>query len=396
MDQQTPDFKTAALSSLREVTPSEWDRVANGSAENDSNAERNPFIRHAFLSSLEDSGSATARSGWKASHVTVRDQDERLVGAAPAYVKSNSYGEYVFDHAWADAFHRAGGRYYPKLQVSVPFTPVTGPRLLADSRVVGARAALITGLAETARAESCSSIHVTFATPEDHLALTQSGFLARIDRQYHWINRGYASFDGFLEDLASRKRKQIRRERRDALANGITIRRLTGSDIKEADWDAFHAFYMDTGGRKWGTPYLTRAFFSLIGERMGEDVLLIIADRAGKPIAGALNLIGSHALYGRNWGAIEHHPFLHFEVCYYQAIEFAIERGLKRVEAGAQGEHKLARGYLPAETRSAHLIAHPGLAAAVADYLERERRAVEDMMEELSDMSPFRRDLQEG
>ena len=397
MDGSTSDIAIETIDGLGLVAPADWDRVA-GQAGGPSR-ERNPFVSHGFLSALEDSGSSTRATGWAPAHVLARDGAGKLVGAAPAWVKSHSYGEYVFDHAWADAFHRAGGRYYPKLQVAVPFTPVTGPRLLVDPASPApeaVRAALVHGLAEIANRARCSSVHVTFTEPVDQAALVEAGFMERVDRQYHWINRGYATFDDFLADLASRKRKQIRRERRDALAEGITIQRLSGADITEAHWDAFHAFYMDTGGRKWGTPYLTRRFFSLLGERAGKDVVLVLASRAGRPIAGALNLAGSHALYGRNWGAIEHHPFLHFEVCYYQAIDHAIEHGLGRVEAGAQGEHKLARGYLPAETRSAHLVAHPGLAAAIGDYLKRERRAVEEMIDELAEMSPFRRDLSEG
>ena len=392
-------YTLRVLDTIRDVDPAVWDRLAGAEVQNQIEVP-NPFVRHAFLSALEESDSSCARTGWRPRHLLLLDPAGTAVGAVPAFLKSHSYGEYVFDHAWADAFHRAGGRYYPKLQVSVPFTPVTGPRLLTGGAGADVeprlKLALIDGLTRVAEADRASSVHVTFADEADQTALVEAGFLPRIDRQYHWSNRGYARFEDFLGDFASRKRKQINRERRDALAPGITIARLTGSAIREAHWDAFFAFYMDTGGRKWGTPYLTRRFFSLLSERMAEQVLLVLAFRAGRPIAGALNLIGRDALYGRNWGAIEHHPFLHFEVCYYQAIEFAIEAGLKRVEAGAQGEHKLARGYLPAETRSAHFIAHGGLSDAVAAYLSRERAAVADMMGELGEMSPFRRDLQEG
>jgi predicted N-acyltransferase len=305
-------------------------------------------------------------------------------------VKSHSYGEYVFDHAWAQAFERAGGDYYPKLQVAVPFTPVTGPRLLTGTNAE-ARAALAQAMMAFAKRLDVSSLHITFPNEEEAAALTAQGFLQRHDQQFHWHNDGYESFDAFLAELSSIKRKNLRRERSQALCDGVTVEWITGSDLKEHHWDAFFAFYMDTGSRKWGSPYLTRKFFSLVGERMADQTLLILARRNGRYIAGALNFIGSDALYGRNWGAIEHHPFLHFELCYYQAIDFAIAKGLKVVEAGAQGAHKLARGYLPARTYSLHWIAHEGLRDAVERYLKEERRAVGEEMEELGQHSPFRK-----
>uniref|UniRef100_UPI0035CA3558 GNAT family N-acetyltransferase n=1 Tax=uncultured Methylobacterium sp. TaxID=157278 RepID=UPI0035CA3558 len=312
---------------------------------------------------------------------------------APCYLKSHSQGEYVFDHGWADAYERAGGSYYPKLQVSVPFTPVTGPRFLiapgADPDI--ATSALVAGLRALRAETKASSIHVTFMPEADWARAGAAGFLQRTDQQFHWENAGYGSFEDFLGALASRKRKSIRRERRDALSPGITIEHLTGADLTEAHWDAFYEFYADTGARKWGRPYLNRRFFSLLSERMADRVLLVMAKRGGRYVAGAINLIGDTALYGRNWGCIEEHPFLHFEVCYYQAIDFALARGLKRVEAGAQGEHKLARGYRPVLMHSAHDIADPSLRRAVADYLQRERAHVDAMVGELDTLTPFRR-----
>jgi uncharacterized protein len=352
----------------------------------------NPFVSHAFFLSVEESGSAVARTGWEPRHLLAR-LDGQIAGIVPCYLKSHSQGEYVFDRGWADAYERAGGRYYPKLQVSVPFTPATGPRLLirngVDKDQIGTT--LAGGLVALCDATKASSVHVTFAREAEAKFLAAHGFLLRNDQQFHWRNEGYGSFEDFLTSLNSRHRKAIRRERRDALASGITIHALTGSDITEDAWDAFFAFYMETGSRKWGRPYLTRSFFSLIGERMPEDVLLVMARRNGRWIAGAINFIGSDTLFGRNWGAIEHHPFLHFEVCYYQAIEFAIGRGLKTVEAGAQGEHKLARGYLPQTTYSAHFIADPDLRRAIADYLKRERAYVAEAARELTDAAPFRK-----
>jgi uncharacterized protein len=355
----------------------------------------NPFISHAFLNALEVSGSATARAGWQPQHLLLESAEGRLVGALPCYLKSHSRGEYVFDHGWADAYERAGGRYYPKLQTSVPFTPVPGRRLL----VVPGRGAkereqaLAAGLVELCRLHAASSAHVTFATRAEWQLLGAQGFLQRTDQQFHWRNAGYGSFDDFLSVLAARKRKAIRRERRDAVAAGIEVHWLTGSDLTEAVWDVFFGFYMETGSRKWGRPYLTRKFYSLIGQTMADRIILVMAKRNGRFIAGAINFIGSDALYGRHWGAIEHHPFLHFELCYYQAIEYAIVHRLARVEAGAQGEHKLARGYLPVTTYSAHHVADQGLRRAIADYLVRERAYVEAAGRELAEAAPFRKDM---
>ncbi|MGB7259228.1 MAG: GNAT family N-acetyltransferase [Pseudolabrys sp.] len=357
----------------------------------------NPFVSHSFLLSLEQSASVGDRTGWRPRHLLAETADGTLIGAAPCYVKTHSRGEYVFDHGWAEAFERAGGDYYPKLQVSVPFTPVTGPRLLVrPSPLAGAvRGALAEALTEITTASDLSSAHVTFLTEPEWRLLGDRGFLQRTDQQFHWENDGYASFEDFLAALSSRKRKTIRRERKDALAPGIDVHWLTGSDLTESVWDAFFAFYMETGSRKWGRPYLTREFFSLVGQAMGDRILLVMAKRAGRWIAGAINFLGADTIYGRNWGSLEHHPFLHFEICYYQAIDYAIQHGLKRVEAGAQGEHKLARGYLPSTTYSAHFIANPALRRAVADYLKRERAYVEAAGEELAAAAPFRKDLVE-
>ncbi|MDF2809200.1 MAG: hypothetical protein K0S56_231 [Microvirga sp.] len=353
----------------------------------------NPFISYDFLASLEESGSACASTGWLPQHLVLEDDGGAALGICPAYLKSHSRGEYVFDEGWADAYERAGGRYYPKLQVSVPFTPATGPRLLVrpGTQASAVRAALARGLTTLARMRKASSVHATFLTPEDAAAFAAEDFLPRTDQQFHWRNERYASFEDFLGALASRKRKAIRRERREAVESGIEILQLTGKDITQEAWDAFFAFYMETGSRKWGRPYLNRKFYALISERMADKVLLVMARRAGRYIAGAINFIGGDTLYGRHWGAVEQHPFLHFEVCYHQAIEFAIARGLRTVEAGAQGEHKLARGYLPVTTHSAHFIADPGFREAVAAYLDRERAYIAEAGAELSELGPFRR-----
>lgn len=353
----------------------------------------NPFLSHAYLSALEESGSASAKTGWMGHHLLLEDEAGTLLGAIPGYLKSHSQGEYVFDHGWADAFERAGGQYYPKIQCAIPFTPATGPRLLAAEKQDkdAIQATLAAGLQEVTRQMGVSSAHVTFLPDGELPFFDEAGYLHRSDQQFHFINDGYADHDAFLETLASRKRKALKKERRAALENGITIEWLTGSDLTEAIWDQFFAFYMDTGNRKWGRPYLTRSFYSLIGERMADDILLVMAKRDGRYIAGAINFIGSDALFGRHWGCTEEHPFLHFEVCYHQAIDFALAKGLKRVEAGAQGQHKLARGYLPVTTHSAHYIAHPGLRRAIADYLERERLEVEEIGEYLESHSPFRK-----
>ena len=374
---------------LAGIDPAVWDACAAGG---DVRGPANPFLSYAFLSALEDSGSVGGRTGWSPAHLLVSRRGE-VAGAAACYLKTHSMGEYVFDRGWAEAYEQAGGRYYPKLQVSVPFTPATGPRLLVRDPDMAAvtRGALLSGLEAVRDQVGASSIHMTFLDEPDRDAAQAAGYLVRTDQQFHWLDDGYGSFDGFLEALASRKRKAIRRERRDALAPGITGEWLTGRDITEAHWDAFFDFYMDTGSRKWGRPYLNRRFFSLIGERMADRVLLVMARRAGRYIAGAINFIGADALYGRNWGAVENHPFLHFEVCYYQAIDFALSRGLKRVEAGAQGEHKLTRGYRPVTTYSAHHLADPGLRRAIADYLRRERLYVSAAQDEYESATPFRR-----
>jgi len=365
-----------AYPSVFDIGREDWDRLANPDG-----VPFNPFVAFDFFAALEKSGSATPKTGWAGRHLVLREGGA-VTGIAPCFLKSHSQGEYVFDYGWAEAFQRAGGRYYPKLQVSVPFTPVTGPRLFGDAK------RLAEGLFALCAEERASSIHITF-TPELDLG---PRWLHRTDIQFHWHNAGYGDFGDFLKGLSSQKRKNIRKERDSVAALGISLECLTGSDIREEHWDAFFAFYMDTGGRKWGRPYLTRVFFSLINETMREHVLLVIARRAGRMIAGALNFIGGDALYGRNWGALEHHPNLHFEACYYQAIEWAIAHRLARVEAGAQGPHKLARGYLPVQTHSLHYLAHPGLSRAVADYLEAEREGVAQEQEALAAHSPFRQE----
>jgi uncharacterized protein len=406
-----------AVPSISDITAEDWNACASPSAASCSangggigsppmpasdsgDASRpyyNPFVSHAFFAAAEASGSACARTGWRPRHLVAK-QDGAVLGVVPCYLKSHSQGEYVFDRGWADAYERAGGRYYPKLQASVPFTPATGPRLLIRDGVDHdrTRAALAQGLIALCDVSEASSAHVTFAREAEWSYLAERGFLQRTDQQFHWHNRGYAGFDDFLATLNSRHRKAIKRERREAVAPGITIHWLTGGDITEDAWDAFFAFYMDTGSRKWGRPYLTRSFFSLIGETMAKDVLLVMAKRDNRWIAGAINFIGSDTLFGRNWGAIEHHPFLHFEVCYYQAIDFAIANRLRVVEAGAQGEHKIARGYLPQTTYSAHYIADPALRRAISDYLKRERAYVAEAARELSDAAPFRKDGDEA
>ncbi len=367
-----------------------WDACANPDA-----ATFNPFIAHGFLASLEASGSVGKGTGWTPAHIVLEDSAGGLRGVMPAYLKSHSQGEYVFDSGWANAYMQAGGRYYPKLQCAVPFTPVPGRRLLVPTGP-GAEAdeRRLAHAAVAATAElGASSLHITFADPATASRLERDGFLIRTDQQYHWQNRGYATFDDFLAALSSRKRKTVRKERATALEASLIVRHVTGTDIRESDWDAMYAFYMDTGSRKWGRPYLNRAFFSHLGERMGEQCLLILAERSGRPVAGALNMIGGDCLYGRYWGAAEPVACLHFEVCYYQAIEYAITHRLARVEAGAQGEHKLARGYLPTTTYSAHHLRDPALARAVARYLDAERRKVARMGEALRELAPYRRDV---
>jgi predicted N-acyltransferase len=368
-------------SAIAEIPAEEWNACAGAD---------NPFVSHAFLSAVEDSGSATARTGWLPQHAALRNGAGQVVAAAPMYAKSHSYGEYVFDHGWADAFERAGGRYYPKLQVAAPFSPVPGPRLLLRPGGGVSAAALAGALMQACGELKLSSVHVTFCREDECTALGEAGWLQRLGMQFHWENAGYASFDDFLAALSSRKRKVLRRERRDANAAGLEIVALRGPEITRAHWAAFYRFYMSTSDRKWGSAYLTKSFFPLLGERLGDRVVLMLALRAGKPIAGALNLMGSDTLFGRNWGCTEDVPFLHFELCYYRAIDFAIEHGLARVEAGAQGEHKIQRGYLPRPTYSAHYIAHAGLRRAIADFLEHERLQKEHQMAALSEYSPFR------
>ena len=375
------------LGSLGEVPAAQWDACAGTD---------DPFLSHAFLSALEDSGSASARSGWLPRHLVVEDRDGTVIAAAPFYLKSHSYGEYVFDWSWADAYERAGGRYYPKLQSAVPFTPVTGRRLLVrpgadaetESELKDVLAAAMVTLGERL---GVSSVHVNFPTEAEWRRLGDHGLLLRTGQQYHWQNRGYESFDDFLGSLSSRKRKVIRRERRAVADQGIVLSTLTGDAVAERHWDAFYGFYRDTSDRKWGSAYLTRAFFSLIGETMAGNVVLVLAEADGRYVGGALNLIGGDTLYGRYWGCAEEYRFLHFEACYYRAIDFAIARGLTWVEAGAQGPHKIQRGYLPRRTYSAHWIADGEFRRVIERYLAEERAAVEHEMEILGQRSPFRR-----
>jgi uncharacterized protein len=371
---------------LSEIPAADWDAVA--APEQATGRPLDPFTTHRFLSALEVSGSTGTGTGWQARPLILRDAD-RLVAATPLYVKTHSQGEYIFDQGWADALERAGGRYYPKLQIAVPFTPATGRRFLGppEHRETLWRAAV--GIAAQNR---LSSLHATFCTADEAEALAGiEGTLHRITQQFHWENRGYATFDDFLADLSSRKRKMIRKERETAQGRGLTIRALTGDEIEPRHWDAFWQFYQDTGSRKWGTPYLTRKAFELFHQTMRNDMLLVLAFNGNRPVAGALNFIGRDTLYGRYWGCVEDHPCLHFELCYYQAIDWAIAHGLSRVEAGAQGEHKLARGYLPVETHSLHWIAEPSFRKAVARYLDAERRAVGEEIEVLTAYGPFRR-----
>jgi predicted N-acyltransferase len=368
------------VGSAAEIGAARWNALANPHGA----ADPHPFTTYEFFAALEESGSATAKTGWQPAHLLMPD------GLMPLYLKSHSYGEYVFDHAWAEALERAGGDYYPKLQCAVPFTPVTGRRLLTAHD--NARDALLRTAAGAVKQIGASSLHITFLPKEEWQAAGDAGYLLRTGQQFHWENRGYKSFDEFLGELSSAKRKTLRKERASVREAGVSFEWLTGDEITEAHWDQFFEFYMDTGGRKWGTPYLTREFFSRLGQGLSQQTLLVMARLGGRTIAGALNLFGEGVLFGRNWGAVEYVPFLHFETCYYQAIDFAIARGLKRVEAGAQGEHKLLRGYLPVETYSAHIIAHKGLARAVDDFLEAERAAVTENISEMARHAPFRKD----
>jgi len=369
---------------VSEISATDWDRMA-GTA--------NPFVGHTFLSLLEESGSVGGRSGWSPLPIVIEDEQGQPAAAMPAYLKGHSQGEYVFDHSWADAWMRAGGKYYPKLQISVPFTPATGPRLLTgegDGARPDLSAALLQAAERVVDQHGLSSAHATFIVPEQVPLFEQAGWLLRNDIQFHWENREYRQFDDFLAVLSSDKRKNLRKERARA-QDGVTIRQLTGAEILPEHWDAFWVFYQDTGLRKWGQPYLTREAFTLMGQRMADQILLVLAFADGQPVAGALNFIGADALYGRYWGAVVDKPFLHFELCYYQAIDAAIARGSKRVEAGAQGQHKLARGYAPVQTWSAHYIADPRFRRAVADFLEREREGIAQNQLLLDERTPFRK-----
>ena len=374
-----PEVTARLASAVGSFPAAEWDALTDGA---------NPFVSHAFLTALEDSGSVGGASGWDPAPIVIVGADGKLAGALPAYLKRHSRGEYVFDHAWADAWHRAGGRYYPKLQISPPFTPATGPRIL--TRDAALAAPLLRAAELVCSQHGLSSAHATFIAPDEQPLFDAARWLPRSDIQFHFHNRGYASFDDFLASLSSAKRKNLRKERA-AAQDGVDIRALSGADLKAEHWDAFWRFYQDTGARKWGHPYLTREAFALFGARMAEQVLLVLAFSDGRAVAGALNFIGRDALYGRYWGATIDKPFLHFELCYYQAIDAAIARGLCRVEAGAQGSHKLARGYEPVQTRSAHYIAHEGFRAAVADFLEQERAGVAAEQLWLGERTPFRK-----
>ncbi|HBT44127.1 MAG TPA: GNAT family N-acetyltransferase [Rhodospirillaceae bacterium] len=386
-----PDGRDAVaikiIKSLSEVSPEAWDACAGTD---------NPFVRHAFLSALEDSGSATGETGWLGQHLVIEDPAGGIAACAPLYLKNHSYGEYVFDWGWADAYERAGRRYYPKLQCAVPFTPVTGPRLLVNQALPDGqrremRLALIAGMAQLAQNLSVSSLHVTFPTEDEWEAFGSAGYLQRIGQQFHWENKGFKTFDDFLGELSSRKRKNIKKERRAVHDAGLDIRVLEGAGITEAHWDAFFQFYMDTTDKKWGQAYLTRRFFSLLGERLDRAVVLIVVEKDGRPVAGALNLRGGDTLYGRNWGCVADYKFLHFEACYYQAIDYAIAHGLKWVEAGAQGPHKVQRGYLPRRTFSAHWIADKGFRDAVSGFLNDESRGIEREMSAYGAFSPFKK-----
>lgn len=377
-------MQITVIDSIAAVPAADWDALALSAG----GRPVDPFTTHRFLLALEASGSVGRGTGWQPRHLLARDAQGRLVGAAPFYLKSHSQGEYIFDHAFADAWMRAGGRYYPKLQSAVPFTPATGRRFLGAE---AARAPLMAAMQRAAAQHGLSSAHVTFCTEDEAQAGAGAGFLRRVTQQFHWQDAGFGSFEGFLASLASRKRKTIRKERTVAQSFGGTILRLTGAEIGPQHWDAFWAFYQDTGARKWGRPYLTRAFFEAVHATMRDDTLLILAERRGRPVAGALNFIGAQTLYGRYWGCVEDHPCLHFELCYYQAIDWALAHGLTRVEAGAQGEHKLARGYLPTPVHSLHWFSDARFMKAVADYLRAEGAAMRDEMRLLADFAPFRK-----
>ena len=382
-----------AINSINDIDSSDWNQCANPEQ-----MEYNPFLDHRFIKALEDSGSANSNTGWQPFHTIMRDKG-RVVGVVPAYLKSHSQGEYVFDGAWADAWYRAGGEYYPKLQISIPFTPATGRRLLVATpldntqSIQEVEAQLLSATLQIAQKIQVSSLHITFMPKNQWENAGTLGLLKRVDTQFHWTNANYDSFEDFLRALSSKKRKNIRRERRGAVENNIEIEWITGSDLTESHWDAFYQFYVDTGNRKWGTPYLTRAFFSMLAETMPDETLLIMCKREGKYIAGAINFIGSNTLFGRNWGCIEDHRFLHFETCYYQAIDFAIQHGINRVEAGAQGGHKIARGYMPQQTYSAHWIRNSEFRDAIKNYLNSEESFVQQDIDWIEKHTPFRKDL---
>lgn len=383
-------IEVSVLTSLSGVSPAEWDACACPEAA-DGRPPRDPFTTHRFLLALEQSGSVGAGTGWAPRYLVAR-ADADVVAVAPLYAKSHSQGEYIFDHNWAHAYESAGGAYYPKLQIAVPFTPATGRRFLTrPGWEATGQGALAQGAVQLAANNEVSSLHITFCTEAEALAGREMGLMHRIGQQYHWLNDEYADFDAFLAALSSRKRKNIRKERAEAQRFGGTIHRLTGDAIEPEHWDAFWQFYQDTGARKWGTPYLTRAFFDIAHDVLCDDILLVMAERDGFWIAGAMNMIGRDTLFGRYWGCIEHHPALHFEVCYYQALDFAIEAGLSRVEAGAQGNHKIARGYLPTPVHSLHWVADPGFRKAIEEYLVAERRAVDHEIEVLTSYGPFRK-----
>lgn len=393
-DDPAPFLDTATVrivTSIHDVDAAKWDACAHAEA-----PDFNPFVRHAFYSALEDSGSVTAETGWQPQHVVVESADGQVLACAAVYLKDHSYGEYVFDWGWANAYERAGGSYYPKLQCAVPFTPATGPRLMTHAAQpaevqVELKRMLLAGMIETGNRLNVSSVHVTFPDEDDFNVMAEAGLLERYGQQFHWENKGYDSFDDFLEELSSRKRKNMRKERDKANGSGVNIYAVQGDDITARHWDAFYRFYRITTDRKWGQAYLTRGFFDLLSERMGEQVVLVMGEEDGELVCGALNLLGGDTLFGRNWGTIVHYPMLHFEVCYYRAIDFAIEHKLKWVEAGAQGPHKLQRGYLPRKTYSAHFIADRGFRDAVARYLQEERDAIERDVEMMTDLGPFKR-----
>jgi hypothetical protein len=394
MNRPVTTLSARVVDSIERIPATQWDACASGDSEGGAGAPENPFVSHAFLNALERSGSVGRKTGWLPQHLVIEDGCGMVLAAAPLYVKSHSQGEYVFDHGWADAYTRAGGRYYPKLQVAAPFTPVPGPRLLvrAGTHATEARAALISALISAVENSGMSSLHVTFASRGESDLLEQVGFLTRIGVQYHWANQGYGSFDEFLAALNSRKRKAIRKERAAVAEYDLAVRAFEGAELTARHWDAFFAFYMDTGGRKWGRPYLNRDFFARIAESLRDRIVLMTAEKDGQLVAGALNLKGPQALYGRNWGCLADYRFLHFELCYYRAIDYAIAHKLPRVEAGAQGEHKIQRGYLPTETYSSHWIADPRLRAAIFDFLDQERSYIAQEKAALDELSPYRQE----